>query len=121
MASTRNKNTPENYALEQANQAEARHYETYVGFNYHDQTCYPGQGLLPCKYPLQLFRDNCDVESELLGIGATNLVQPKEPKYTGISGTPPVRGMPIASIVPLPSTPIMPAPLSISTQERYHA
>lgn len=76
MASTRSKNTPGNYALEQSCLSNARHYEMYVGYNFHEQTCYAGQGLLPGRYPLQLFRDNCDVESELLGIGSTNLVTP---------------------------------------------
>jgi len=121
MASTRSKNTPGNYALEQSSLSNARHYETYMGYNFHEQTCYAGQGLLPGRYPLQLFRDNCDVESELLGIGSTNLVTPRDPQYTGPQGQPPIRGLPVASIVPAPSKPILPEPLAVSANQRYHA
>jgi hypothetical protein len=77
MASTRSKNTPGDYQLEQ---------KAYVGsfLNIMDpikQTPYqktlPGNGLLQGKVASRDLANNyTDIESTLFGIGSTNLVQP---------------------------------------------
>ena len=117
MASTRNRNTLGNYELEQNNMAELRKHKMYAGHLFHEQTCYAGDGLLPGRYPLQLFNDNCDVESELLGIGSTNLVTPK----TTTMLPPAPRPLPTGSIIERRGDVILPTPLVISGRERYHS
>ena len=114
MASTRNKNTPGNYELEQNNMATMREYELYQGHTFHEQTCFPGNGLLPCKFPLQLFHNNCDIESELLGINSTNLVKPQ----TSTLLPPEPKPLPFGSIIDK-SPVILPSPLVISKTQRY--
>jgi len=76
MASTRNRNTPGDYANE------SRRYQQYltvcaqgpmIPYVYH-----PGNGLLGHRCPAERLADNAvDVESVLRGIGATDLVTPR--------------------------------------------
>ena len=75
MSSTRNKNTVGNYEREQDEKHNLRRYEMYVGFGRNDNPCYAGNGLLACKFSLAT--NSSDVESELFGIGSTNLVNPR--------------------------------------------
>ena len=75
MASTRNKNTVGNYEHEQNEMHKIRRYEMYVGFGHNDTTCFAGNGLIHGHYPYNTLAKNYyDVESELFGIGSTNLV-----------------------------------------------
>ena len=114
MAATRSKNTPGNYELEQEGLLKIRQYEVYKGYRFNDQTCLPGNGLMPARLPMQMFDDNCDIESELLGIGSTNLVQPKTTSML----PPPDRRMASLSIAPR-SPVILPEPLVISRDQRF--
>jgi hypothetical protein len=81
MASTRNLNTPGDYALEQnrfAHQFEFRDYNTssFVGVAYN--TMLPGDGLVGMRADSRvLSRNYCDIETQLFGIGSTNLVHAK--------------------------------------------
>jgi len=82
MASTSNKNTPGNYALEQKINQHIDSYRTYLhsgaGEAYTNHL--PGNGLLAGSMaPSQLCGNYCDVESQLRGIGSTNLVNPQTP------------------------------------------
>jgi hypothetical protein len=114
MASTRNKNTSGNYAAEQDSLLKIRQYEVYKGYRFNDQTCIPGNGLLPARLPLQMFDDNCDIESELRGIGSTNLVKPQMNSLL----PPPNRQM--ASLHIIQHAPvIIPNPLVISRDQRF--
>lgn len=80
MASTRNKNSPGDYKLEQ-------HVNTYIDAHSVNkiatvayQNYLPGDGLLPAKTPRKVVCENyTDVESALFGIGSTNLVNPQAP------------------------------------------
>jgi hypothetical protein len=114
MASTRNKNTPGNYSAEQASMARMRQYEIFDNFRFASQTYLPGNGLLPARLPMQIDKNNCDVESELFGIGLTNL---ENPKITSM--LPPNK----SNIQPLniisKSKTILPDPLVISTDQRF--
>ena len=84
MASTRNKNTPGNYCLDQRQYAESRQYTTYkysaAGEAY--STKLPGNGLNPGQVPWNTMSYNApDIESFLFGINSTNLVNP-QPCFT---------------------------------------
>lgn len=79
MASTRNKNTPGDYKLEQRNNIEINAYNTTTEYGVPQQTNFAGNGLLPGRVAsLQLSNNSCDIESQLFGIGSTNLVVPKQ-------------------------------------------
>lgn len=83
MASTRNKNTIENYRLEQSQYTNAfiRNVDVQVGV--HEHTTLAGIGLLQPAIPRQIISNNAvDTESYLRGIGATNLLKPYEPPFT---------------------------------------
>jgi hypothetical protein len=78
MSSTRNKNCPGDYKLEQNINTHIGEYPTYVGSSVAVQNYFPGNGLLAAKNPRQALCTNyLDVESALFGIGSTNLVNPK--------------------------------------------
>lgn len=77
MASTRNKNTPGDYQLEQ--KAYVSSFSNIMDMT--KQTPYqktlPGNGLLQGKVASRDLANNyTDIESTLFGIGSTNLVQP---------------------------------------------
>jgi len=82
MASTSNKNYPGNHDMQQKMNERICDRLTYIhsapaeaSVNY-----LPGDGLLPAKLARNKMCSNfCDVESNLLGIGSTNLVKPQKP------------------------------------------
>ncbi len=79
MASTRNKNTPGNYCLQQRSYTESRNYLAYPNASYGAafDTRLPGNGLLPGQVPWnQLSNNAVDIETFLYGINSTNLVNP---------------------------------------------
>jgi hypothetical protein len=82
MSSTRNKNTPGNYSLEQLSNNAGSKYSTFENSAYGKpvETHLPGDGLLPGRIaPTNLAYNACDIESQLFGIGSTNLVSPARP------------------------------------------
>lgn len=79
MASTRNRNTPGDYSLEQFEYSRSRNYTLYPNSQYGAayNTRLPGNGLLPAQIPWNKLSYNApDIESFLLGINSTNLVNP---------------------------------------------
>jgi hypothetical protein len=79
MASTRNKNTPGNYNLEQREFRQTEKYVLYANSQYGSayNTMLPGNGLLPAQIPWNKMSHNAaDTESFLFGINSTNLVNP---------------------------------------------
>jgi hypothetical protein len=79
MASTRNKNTPGNYCLDQKQYTDSLVYTTYTNSAYGEasHTRLPGNGLNPGQIPWNKMSTNApDVESFLFGINSTNLVNP---------------------------------------------
>jgi hypothetical protein len=79
MASTRNKNTPGNYCLEEKEYKHSRTYTLYPNSQYGAayDTRLPGTGLLPAQIPGNQMSYNApDIESFLFGINSTNLVNP---------------------------------------------
>ena len=79
MASTRNKNTPGNYCLEQKQYNHSKTYTLYPNSQYGAayDTKLPGNGLNPGQIPGNKMSQNApDIESFLFGINSTNLVSP---------------------------------------------
>jgi hypothetical protein len=80
MASTRNRNTPGDYATEQLRyntRADYLSYEKSSHYAIPTQTYFPGNGLVGMKAAHRNLSHNySDVESYLFGIGSTNLVSP---------------------------------------------
>ena len=79
MASTRNKNTPGNYNLEQFEFQNSSQYSLYKNSQYGEayNTQLAGNGLNPAQIPWNKLSYNApDVESFLFGINSTNLVKP---------------------------------------------
>jgi|UniRef100_A0A6C0DGK4 hypothetical protein len=84
MASTRSKNTPGNYCLEQREYSGSQNYTLYPNSQYGAayDTRLPGTGLLPGQIPgNQMSKNTPDIESFLFGINSTNLVNPA-PAFT---------------------------------------
>lgn len=77
MSCTRNKNTPGNYKLERIQQDSIQQYRAAEHFATPEQTYLPGNGFLHSWIPnTQLAHNAVDIESNLRGIGSTNLVNP---------------------------------------------
>ena len=114
MASTSNKNTPGNYYHEQKSNELNHNYMTYINSGYGEAYTnhFAGDGLLPGKNARTYLCNNyCDIESQLFGIGSTNLVNP----YKQVE--PQIRNMPSLSI--MNKTPlILPVPLVIEKNQR---
>ena len=93
MASTRNKNTPENYRLEQRDYKGTENYTLYQNSQYGAayDTKIAGNGLNPGQIPWNQMSSNApDVESFLFGINSTNLVNPAPaffPKLTTLDSS----------------------------------
>jgi hypothetical protein len=114
MASTRNKNMPGDYKLEQCQNTLANNYELYpnsqFGKAYKDAL--PCLGFNPSYMPLQTFAYNAiEIESALFGINATNLVNPQAPVKPEIRPLPTIKYF---DTLPL----FMPAPLVIESKQR---
>ena len=79
MASTRNRNTPGNYNLEQREYRQFENYTLYANSQYGAayNTKLAGNGLNPGQIPWNKLSNNAaDIESFLFGVNSTNLVNP---------------------------------------------
>jgi hypothetical protein len=114
MASTRNKNTPGDYNLEQYSLERQRNYIHYEHSSYGKpvETMYAGNGLCHGRIAgWNLAQNPEDIESYLFGIGSTNLVSPKQdptPQYKKLTQ------LNIADRLQF----IMPAPLAVQPNQR---
>jgi len=112
MASTRNKNSPGDYKLEQNINTHIDSYSTLRSSTYAFENYLAGDGLLAGKNPRESICTNyCDVESELFGIGTSNLVKPKPPVVPSFN--------PIKSLNVIDRTPVfIPQPLIVEKGQR---
>lgn len=112
MSSTRNKNMPGDYALEQNSIKVGYKYYTYDSFGKPVETHYAGDGLLPGRIaPTNLAFNACDIESQLFGIGSTNLVNPKSAVKPDLK--------PIQSLNMIEKLPVfIPEPLVVEKNQR---
>ena len=112
MASTRNKNTPGNYVLEQRQKTEILAYSEYIHSSKPMETHLPGNGLLTGRIaPTNLSENACDIEAQLFGIGSTNLVNPKSYIQPDIK---PLQSLNIIDRLPT----IIPSPLVVENKQR---
>lgn len=114
MASTRSKNTIGNYNQQQSSYANANNYNTYensfAGKAY--KNALPELGFNPSYMPREAFSNNSiDIETALLGIGSTNLVNPQEPVKPKLTAVPNVSYFERNKL-------IMPDPLIIEKEQR---
>ena len=83
MASTRSRNTPGNYASEQQINDQKNDYMSFQKSAFYGtvpQAYFPGNGLIGMKTAgMNLSANSADIESQLFGIGSTNLVSPQMP------------------------------------------
>ena len=114
MASTRNKNTPGNYCLDQKQNTNTSDWRLYTnganGLAY--DTRLSGVGLNPGQLPWSTLSHNpADIESFLFGINATNLVNPAP------CLTPELKYLKMANVFKMSDT-IMPVPLVVPKGQR---
>ena len=77
MASTRNNNMPGEYCLRQMSNKHSTNYNTYEGAGMNKVNLLPCAGILPGQiHNSILSKNSTDVESFLLGINSSNLVDP---------------------------------------------
>lgn len=116
MTSTRNKNTPQDYAQEQiAYQKRRDHqaYETASFFGMPENQCFVGAGLVGMKAPAQnLSSNSADIESLLFGVGSTNLVSPLP------NIVPNLYSMPSLNLIDRPVPVYLPLPLEQQPDQR---
>lgn len=80
MASTRNKNTIENYKIEKREHRMQNDFMINNNFSNNNRTLFPDFGLNPSQLPReQLANNSIEIESALFGINATNLENPRDP------------------------------------------
>ena len=114
MTSTRNKNTRENYCLEQRDNHLVNNYTHFINSSYGNayQSGIPCIGITPSHMPRDTLSYNpVDIENYLFGIGSSNLVQKIE------HVTPQLKPISVVSYfdrLPL----IMPEPLVIENNQR---
>lgn len=114
MSYTRNKNTVGNYNLEQKSYSLVRDYNHYNNSSYGSpyKSAIPELGYMPSKMSADEWTHNAvDIESELRGIGTTNLINEYNkviPEYKTLKFKPFFRYVPL----------IMPKPLVIEDDQR---
>ena len=114
MASTRNKNTPGNYNIEQTALTRQNEHVTFIngyqGKSYTNH--FSGNGLLPGKRSCnELSYNPYDVEGFLFGIGSTNLVNPTTPPVVQLKK---LDSLNISDRLPT----VVPAPLVMDRNQR---
>jgi len=113
MASTRNKNTTGNYNAEQWSLNEQINYNTYKNYGVPQSSYLPGDGLLQGRIASENLSNNaCDIESQLFGIGSTNLVKPLP---TVVPEIKPLQSLAVMNKTPL----IIPGDLMVQGEQRY--
>jgi hypothetical protein len=114
MASTRNKNTTGNFVAERSINNNTVDYFTNNSYSFGTPltTYYPGDGLLHGRVASEnLAHNNIDIETQLFGIGSTNLVKPKINQYPELK---PIQSLSIIDRIPI----IIPEPLIIHKDQR---
>ena len=113
MSSTRNKNTRGDYYLEQKALTHQFDYKSDVNYGENNLTCYPGDSLLTGRLANNLLSHNAnEVESQLFGIGSTNLV------YAKPDTTPQFKSLNSVSMMDNRVPLVMPDPLVIQKHQR---
>ena len=117
MASTQNINTPGNYCLEQRQYSRFADYALYANSQYGAayDTRLPGNGVNPAQIPWnQLYNNAVQIESFLLGIGSTNLVDPSASNNKIVPDLKPLATANFFETSPV----LMPEPLAVEKRQR---
>jgi len=117
MASTRNRNTPLDYNLEQHNYQDLQQRNLYIHSSSGRPTseCIPSIGYAPSHMSRDALAKNpVDIESALYGIGSTNLVKPCEPV------NPRMKNIIFKDFFERRTEVIMPYPLISNNEQRPH-
>jgi len=113
MASTRDRNCLGDYRLEQKKNIQSREYSLYKEFGVPQTVQFAGDGLLMGRMANHTLSSNsCDIESQLFGIGANNLVKPKE------KVNPDIIRLQSLSIIDRPTV-LIPEPLFVEPNQRW--
>lgn len=113
MSSTRNRNTLGNYNAEQWSLGEQINYNTYQSYGVPQSTHFAGDGLIHGRVASeQLSNNSCDIESQLFGIGSTNLVKPLPSVVPEIKT---LNSLAVMNKTPL----IIPGDLVVQGEQRY--
>jgi hypothetical protein len=114
MASTRSKNTPGDFLAERSINNNTVDYFTNNKYSFGAPltTYYPGDGILQGRVASEnLSHNNIDIETQLFGIGSTNLMNPK------VNKTPELK--PLYSLSIIDKLPVLiPEPLVIHKDQR---
>jgi len=114
MASTRNKNMPNDYCLEQSSYNDCFNYKFYKHSQYGTSVnpAIPSLGYMPSHIPRDVLSHNpVEIESALLGINSSNLVNPQKPTQPYLKHLP---HKDFFKRIPI----IMPTPLVIEDNQR---
>ena len=116
MASTRLKNLPREYLREKKINQDINNYEMDINKKMPNKTFLPDLGINPGNmsnsfYHNTFSNNTCDIESELMGINSTNLVE-KKPQFQ-----PQLNQLPFKKWFELP-TAFVPEPLVINHNQR---
>jgi len=114
MSSTRNKNASGDYLMEQQSNKAGCKYSTYENSAYGkaNTTHFAGDGLIMGRIaPTNLSHNACDIESQLFGIGSTNLVTPKKEVQPDLKT---VESLNVIDKLPV----ILPQPLALDKNQR---
>ena len=114
MASTRNKNTKEDYCLEKQKNSLYNSYQDYKYSRHNYDPKMPGFGFTPTQIPgKDLSHNYVNIESQLFGIGANDLENPRKQE------TPDYKCMRERTLVEKEPV-LMPDPLVIEKNQRHH-
>jgi|UniRef100_A0A6C0IJZ3 hypothetical protein len=112
MASTRNKNSIGDYQREISSYTSASTYMTYDNAGKATTNYLAGDGLLMGRMaPENLASNACDIESQLFGIGSTNLVTPQKQIQPKIHN---IKSLNVSDRISM----IIPAPLVVEKDQR---
>jgi len=114
MASTRSKNTPGNYCMEQWSLEKQAAFPVYTNARVPVESMIAGDGLVHGRMGgTELAYNAVDIETQLFGIGSTNLANPKA------AVNPQLKNLPSLSVIDrLPV--ILPEPLVIQENQRQY-
>jgi hypothetical protein len=114
MASTRNRNTPGDYKMEQQRNIDRVEYLTNKQNSYGApvNTYFAGDGLITGRIAAENLSNNyCDIESKLFGIGATNLVYGSPKVFPDVK---PIQSLSIIDRLKI----VLPEPLAVEKDQR---
>ncbi len=114
MTSTRSKNTPGNYCMEQWSLNKQSAFVTYKDSVIPQTTMFAGDGLLqPRMGTMELSYNYSDIESSLFGIGSVNLVKPLPEVIPRIKE---IKSLSIIDRLPV----YIPEPLQVACDQRQY-